>query len=1115
LEKNPLIPSSSNKVQALKKKNKSINMLKRKKKLEIDSKANLQKSSSNQQLNADVQNIDFNFTTLTSEQQKHCKTTPSKSKKEKLIIGLKRSYSSMSDRKQESENDNIPPNTPSKLPRLKSLSERKKMRYEEELIENEPIKGFENTPSKFGGLHDDINMKGESDDEKPETPSKNNRTKLLKHNYSTSSSDSSASNNADHEIDKKNKFATPKKQRNLQNENSVNVETNSITKHSSIMTPSKMNKFKKVETTPHKATENKNENSKLLSSKSSAKKKKNSSVIPSSPSLATPYMFKQNLIKKFKEVDNPKIRIEALKELLEYFKASRTNKLGTSLQINEGIMSFLNDTSDEILGEILEEQTLDILLKTRVISIEQLIPKIIDVEIKINKQNESSNQNENSTQPNHGNTIYSEFAINKVNNVINWIKQEKFTVPIMKNIIVELIAKNGKSRKKYNNVNEILECLLEWVIELLINDMSENIFYMNNKSNKELEIDYKIGKRNPCIYFKNEANLKSMIHLLGKWISTTFGNEINGRSLISFLWCIKKLNNKTLKYIKECFSEEIYDQLIKGIEILDNEFEKSKETILCDNNVPEQEDVNENKENYQMNDNVQNQEANNISKENSNKNSFMDDNITQNEKNENIEEVNNEKLNRDNNLMNQLEQKPNENNVKDSELINLASDNVKSNVSMNKNEFDNALKNNSISYKNEVLVDEIEKNIEKSKNTLIKDLMEIDEKYDMLPEETFSSNIPNNKSLVIDKSFVTHRNVKLSGIIELNKSFISVSDKKETMESGNPNNNINTEKLKDEVIIEGATDLKEMDNEINKNNIKEVQESEVVNDRNEHIDPINNEMDKSEKKNEKLNNNIINDNNKDHLNKKMDRVDSKIDIHNDVDKKEIKDELVENHENQKMEKESIENNEKVKIKEESIEEHVKVVKKEISEQKFIKVDIKKEENSEYRSRPYKKAKINHDKSQSVILIENSDLIFEKENPRRKLRTHSKENDSIIILDDTKSNIKLDKNKKEDDVICIDDGYNSNKNKKVIKKKTKSTVDERIVINIDDDNETNVIISDNDQDTPKNDFETNVDDNKENIDDNANDNTMSMNIPTKDNQMMPTEKLDNNINIGNN
>ena len=54
-------------------------MLKRKKKLEIDSKANLQKSSSNQQLNADVQNIDFNFTTLTSEQQKHCKTTPSKS----------------------------------------------------------------------------------------------------------------------------------------------------------------------------------------------------------------------------------------------------------------------------------------------------------------------------------------------------------------------------------------------------------------------------------------------------------------------------------------------------------------------------------------------------------------------------------------------------------------------------------------------------------------------------------------------------------------------------------------------------------------------------------------------------------------------------------------------------------------------------------------------------------------------------------------------------------------------------------------------------------------------------------------------------------------------------
>jgi len=513
LEKNPVVPSSSNKILALKKKNKPVNLLKKKKKIDSDTTKITSSKMLNQKLNADVQMIDFNFTELSSEQQKHSNTTPSKKNK----IALKRSFSSLSDRNDEI--NNIAMNTPSKLPRLKSLSERKKIRYDQEINKQQEYNNEyanESTPSKISknsNTDQNTDQKIQMKDvfkEITDTPTKKKSFKVNQYCDSSSSMD-----NCNYNIHNSDKFSTPKKIQKSIYSNVNNGKSNdndnilNTSKQYSITTPTKSNKLKKVETTPHKSFNDINhDNSKESEIKSSIKKKKNSSVL-NSPSLATPYMLKQNLIKKFK-TEVPEIRIEALKELLNYFKTSKVNKIGSSLQINEGVMSFLNAKSDEILREILDEHTLDILLKTRVISIEQLIPKIIDMEIKINKQKNSSNNNNNNSNNNNNNdneNIYSEFAIGKINNIINWIKQEKFTVPIMKNIIVELIARNGKSRRKYNNVNEILECLLEWIIELLINDMSENIFYMNNKTNNEMEIDYKIGKRNPCIFFKNENNI--------------------------------------------------------------------------------------------------------------------------------------------------------------------------------------------------------------------------------------------------------------------------------------------------------------------------------------------------------------------------------------------------------------------------------------------------------------------------------------------------------------------------------------------------------------------------------------------------------------------------------
>ncbi|ORX76370.1 hypothetical protein BCR32DRAFT_271312 [Anaeromyces robustus] len=839
IEKNPTIPSSSNKIQALKKKNKPVNLLKKKKKLE-----NTTLKSYNNKLNIDSQIVDFNFTALTSEQQKHCNTTPSREKKSKPIIGLKRSYSTISDNKNEiDEEDNAIINTPSKLPRLKSLSERKKARYNKEIrneIEDEenslnsedsPIKAIKNL--FFNGNENEEIQLVEKNKEILKTPTKKSKSIKDKgiNNHISNENDSNyiIKNNENDANDRNKKFTTPKvmqktniiniesdnnNSNNNNNSNSNETINNSVTlsKHQVISTPSKLNRIKKVENTPHKPLkEVKNENSKIIAPKSNSKKQKHSNAIPNSPSLATPYLFKQNLIKKFKEIDNLKIRIEALKELLEYFRTSKVNKIGPSLQINEGIMSFLNDGSDEILNEILDEQTLDILLKARVISIEQLIPKIIDIEIKINKQKKPLNNDDNENNDEDNNEInqqtnsfknaiiYSEFAINKVNHIINWIKQEKFTVPIMRNIIVELIAKNGKSRKKYNNVNEILECLLEWIIELLINDMSENIFYINAKSEKEAENDFKIGKRNPC----------SIILLLGNWISTTFGNEINGRSLISFLWCIKKLNNKTLKYIKEYFSEEIYNQLIKGIEILDNEFEKSKETILYDNSKTENNKQNNNTEN-----NIPDNEDKNESKENTSQKSTTYDNIITidrgDEKQKSIM-VEENKI-KDNESNYKLIKEENKARLKENNKENQFEFNISkkdSNKYLNSKYINNNAQEQSISIS--TLIRDNNKSISYIDNTLINDLMEVDEQYTMLPEENYVSKLSNNNQNINEHSFIIHGNANLSDTIEVEKidSKIDldnyVHSKKDIKSEFSEINNIEVKKeqINDKEIVEG------------------------------------------------------------------------------------------------------------------------------------------------------------------------------------------------------------------------------------------------------------------------------------------------------------------------
>jgi hypothetical protein len=153
LEKNPGIPSSSNKIQALKKKNKSISILKKRKILERDNIKSWNNKQNNKNLSSDSQVIDFNFNNLTLEQQKHSKTTPSKTKKEKPIIGLKRSYSSMSDKKEIDNENNIIINTPSKSPRPKASSERKRSLFKEEMIQQKHENNNydydpENTPSK-------------------------------------------------------------------------------------------------------------------------------------------------------------------------------------------------------------------------------------------------------------------------------------------------------------------------------------------------------------------------------------------------------------------------------------------------------------------------------------------------------------------------------------------------------------------------------------------------------------------------------------------------------------------------------------------------------------------------------------------------------------------------------------------------------------------------------------------------------------------------------------------------------------------------------------------------------------------------------------------------------
>ncbi|KAL6604946.1 clasp N terminal-domain-containing protein [Neocallimastix sp. 'constans'] len=1177
LEKNPGIPSSSNKIQALKKKNKSISILKKRKILERDNIKSWNNKQNNKNLSSDSQVIDFNFNNLTLEQQKHSKTTPSKTKKEKPIIGLKRSYSSMSDKKEIDNENNIIINTPSKSPRPKASSERKRSLFKEEMIQQKHENNNydydpENTPSKSAKklkLFENINQENhlnQDDNNISESPSKKKIIDLSNSNMINKNEDdiSSAFNNDLNKLyndDKvKNKFTTPKKIKKPKIISSDSKNRKDIIDSSQVQetTPTKNNKLKKIESSTNYLIEVKNENSKIIVPKSSSKKKKHNGITPNSPSLSTPYLFKQSLIKKFKEVDNPKIRIEALKELIDYFKASKVNKLGTSLQINESIMSFLNDTSDDILKEILNEETLDILLKTRVISIEQLIPKIIEIELKIKKQND-----ENIKLSNKEN-IYSEFSINKVNNIVNWIKQEKFTVPIMKNIIIELIAKNGKSRKKYNNVNEILECLLEWIIELLINDMSENIFYMNAKSNKE-----------------------SMILLLGNWISTTFGNEINGRSLISFLWCIKKLNNKTLKYIREYFSEEIYNQLIKGIEILDNEFEKSKETILYDNY--EEEIENEDKENHQNQGNTIDNEVIKSSKENLSKNleiSISNNNVVIEENNKVVKNYKDVKDQNKTKIENGKRDKNDNKDKNDGKLfkinttINNNNNNISnSNNSNNNNNNDNNNNNNQISLKNknfndeeikihdsDVIIDDSSKTIkttvvetkaiktaitnlndknitkneekiinsnnnegninkkdniplnkvkkinEKSGNTLIKNLMEIDEQYSMLPEETSISNLQSsNKYLINEKSFVTHRNVKLSDIIESDNSLPSFShddlssSKKRKIDkidendndndnNGNNNNNTNIDMQKTDNIkkVQKQQQQQELQQILQQEKQQRKQQKQRQKQQQEIIYIKENDELSENKLSKKPNILRLNTSHQDkrmkkeYLNLKLNRADSKTEMNN-----------------------STLNVKKIKI-EPSLMNKVKEEPKDI---------LYNTENG-----TIKKEKLSSDRS--VILIENSEMLFEKENARRKLESKPKKYESIIILDDPQPNLKQNKAIKENDIIVIDSSYSKNEILNInnkdngIEEKNKSNVKNLNKLNID--TEVIQIDDDTDQSTPKNNFETNLNENitqnKFNKDNHNSNNDTDTNTDTdkdKDNTMtMEISQHENELSMNN-
>jgi len=547
-----------------------------------------------------------------------------------------------------------------------------------------------------------------------------------------------------------------------------------------------------------------------------------------------------------------------------------------------------------------------------------------------------------------------------------------------------------------------------------------------------------------------------MILLLGNWISTTFGNEINGRSLISFLWCIKKLNNKTLKYIKEYFSEEIHDQLIKGIEILDNEFEKSKETILYDNYGIENDIDNENKENHQNNENIKGNEdiKNNLSKEMTPKKSLIninEENINISKENVEIEKY--ESINEREVKKTNIDSINNENSVLTKQTID-----IKPNTSIPNREIGsiNNDNQNSINSENKVILSG--KNEKSNKNTLMQNLMEIDEQFSMLPEETFISDVNVKKGSVVEKSFVTHKNIQLSGISDNVDSF---SEKEKSFSK--------SKKM--------DTDIEMKINPINEINVKTKENS---------IQDVN-----TKKSNIKFEQKIIESEdikNKESIMelKKAINKNSMIELvsNDDVKNKIISETVIEN-----KKETDFNNEEKVNIKKKSIR---------------INDDIKIKDESFIENNPSKKIKIDHDLSKSVILIENSDLIFEKENPRRKLNSKSKESNNVIIIDDdTKSNIH--KIEKEKSVIFIDNSYDNNDIK--IKNAGIQNINKKKVFNVVD------ISNDQDQKTPKNDFETNLNnnerDNHENID-NVNDKTINIEISTKENENL-NENLDNKLN----
>jgi len=578
-----------------------------------------------------------------------------------------------------------------------------------------------------------------------------------------------------------------------------------------------------------------------------------------------------------------------------------------------------------------------------------------------------------------------------------------------------------------------------------------------------------------------------MILLLGNWISTTFGNEINGRSLISFLWCIKKLNNKTLKYIKEYFSEEIHDQLIKGIEILDNEFEKSKETILYDNYGIENENDNENKENHQIHGNIKGNEfsendRNDLSKEISLKRSFININEANiNEAKENTEikllkneytlEVNNNKRNKNDNVngINDEKQFLMKRNI-DTKHIEISS-NEKENENNVNNKIVNINDDNQTKANNKNKEIFSDKNEKSNKNILMKNLMEIDEQYSMLPEETSISGTINNR---VEKSFVTHKTIQLSGIID---NTVSFSEKEKSFSKSKKMDSdieVTINYMNEGVINSNNTKIKENSNEQKCDD--EIKKSNIM---------LNQKTNENENNNNKRS--IIeleNPINKNEVNKKLNRIDSKIElVNNENPKNEIKSEtLIESNNFKKEVNSNVE--EKVNVKMKSIE---------------INDNVKIKEESFMESNPSKKIKINNDISKSVILIENSDLIFEKENPRRKLHFKHKENNSIIVIDDdTKSNIN--KTEKIKNVIYIDSSYSNNDLK--IENKDIPNINNKNVFTVTADKNALVIDNDQDQKTPKNDFETNLDDNeKENNDnfDNINDNTVNMELSNKEDE----------------